>query len=77
MRGCLGVRGEAVTLERTEAVGAGELVGASAGAAVRLTTSRIDGHGGGNGETEMAVTEAEWAWYTLRGLKDGMERMFY
>jgi hypothetical protein len=74
---CRGVLGDEVALERIEGAFAGELVGASAAAAVRLTTSRRDGHGGGNGDTDMAVTDAEWAWYTLSGLKDGIERIFF
>jgi hypothetical protein len=60
-----------------EGVFAGELVGASAAAEVRLIASaRADGQGGGNGETDMDVTEAEWAWYTLSGWNEGMVKMF-
>lgn len=60
--GCRGVRGELVVPELMEGVFAGELVGASAAAEVRLRASaRADGHGGGNGETDIEVTDAEWA----------------
>jgi hypothetical protein len=39
---------------------AGELVGGS-NETLLAASERIDGHGGGNGDTETAVTEAEWA----------------
>jgi hypothetical protein len=40
---------------------AGELVGGS-NETLLANSGRIDGHGGGNGDTETAVTEAECAW---------------
>jgi hypothetical protein len=40
---------------------AGELVGGS-NETLLETSDRVEGHGGGNGDTETAVTEAEWAW---------------
>jgi hypothetical protein len=49
-----------VLLELIDAGFAGELVGASSD--ILLTTSgRADGNGGGNGDTETAVTEAPCA----------------
>jgi hypothetical protein len=64
--------------ELMEGALAGELMGASAAADVRLTASaRADGQGGGNGETDIDVTDAEWAWYTRSGWKEGMVKMFY
>lgn len=40
---------------------AGELVGTS-NETLLAPSERVDGHGGGKGDTETAVTEAEWAW---------------
>lgn len=40
---------------------AGELVGISS-EILLACSERVDGHGGGKGDTETAVTEAEWAW---------------
>ena len=39
---------------------AGELVGGS-NETLLATSDRIEGHGGGKGDTETEVTEAEWA----------------
>ena len=72
------MRGEAVAPELIEGGLTGELAGLSMAADVRLITSALaDGQGGGKGETEMAVTDAAWAWYTLSGWKEGVVKMFY
>lgn len=59
--GRCGVLGDEVAPDLIEGGLAGELVGMSNETLLALS-ERIDGQGGGNGDTETAVTEAEWAW---------------
>lgn len=58
--GRCGVLGDEVAPDLIEGGLAGELVGGS-NETLLATSDRIEGHGGGKGDTETEVTEAEWA----------------